>query len=155
LKFTPQSIPEVVLIELTVLGDDWGYFVKTYFQDFFEEFIGYQVNFIQDNESKSTKGVLRGLLYQLPPFAQATQIYHYSNEGFISWSDFAKEVFKPAKVNCKALPSLTIESVTSADRPKNISMSKNKIRQELGVETFSWKNSLDKFIHLLRTEKYE
>jgi len=86
---------------------------------------------------------------------QTTQIYHYSNEGNISWCDFAKEIFKLANVNCKVLPILTKEFVTSADRPKNTSMSKNKIWQELGVETFSWENSLDKFIHLLRTEKYE
>jgi dTDP-4-dehydrorhamnose 3,5-epimerase len=71
LKFTRQSIPDVVLIEPTVHGDNRGYFVETFRQDLFEEAVGYQVNFIQDNESKSTKGVLRGLHYQLPPYAQA------------------------------------------------------------------------------------
>ncbi len=60
-----------MLIEPTVHGDDRGYFVETFRQDLFEEAIGYKVNFIQDNESKSTKGVLRGLHYQLPPYAQA------------------------------------------------------------------------------------
>jgi len=67
----PQSIPDVVLIEPAVHGDDRGYFVETFRQDLFEEAIGYQVNFIQDNESKSAKGVLRGLHYQLPPYTQA------------------------------------------------------------------------------------
>jgi dTDP-4-dehydrorhamnose 3,5-epimerase len=71
LKFTPQSIPEVVLVEPTVHGDSRGYFVETFRLDLFEEFVGYQVNFIQDNESKSSKGVLRGLHYQLPPYSQA------------------------------------------------------------------------------------
>jgi dTDP-4-dehydrorhamnose 3,5-epimerase len=71
LKFTSQSIPDVVLIEPAVHGDNRGYFVETFRQDLFEEAIGYQVNFIQDNESKSTKGVLRGLHYQLSPYAQA------------------------------------------------------------------------------------
>jgi dTDP-4-dehydrorhamnose 3,5-epimerase len=71
LKFTPQSIPEVVLIKPTVHGDNRGYFMESFRQDLFEEAIGYKVNFIQDNESKSTKGVLRGLHYQLPPYAQA------------------------------------------------------------------------------------
>jgi dTDP-4-dehydrorhamnose 3,5-epimerase len=71
LKFTPQSISDVVLIEPTIHGDDRGYFVETFRQDFFEEAIGYKVNFVQDNESKSTKGVLRGLHYQLPPYTQA------------------------------------------------------------------------------------
>jgi len=71
LKFIPQSIADVILIEPTVHGDSRGYFVETFRQDLFEEVLGYQVNFVQDNESKSTKGVLRGLHYQLPPFAQA------------------------------------------------------------------------------------
>ena len=70
MKFTRQSIPDVVLIEPTVHGDNRGYFVETFRQDLFEEAVGYQVNFIQDNESKSTKGVLRGLHYQLPPYTQ-------------------------------------------------------------------------------------
>ena len=71
MKFTRQSIPDVVLIKPTVHGDDRGYFVETFRQDLFDEAIGYKVNFIQDNESKSTKGVLRGLHYQLPPYTQA------------------------------------------------------------------------------------
>ena len=71
MKFTPQSIPEVILIEPTIHGDDRGYFVETFRQDLFEEVVGYKVNFIQDNESKSSKGVLRGLHYQLPPYTQA------------------------------------------------------------------------------------
>ena len=71
MKFTPQSIPDVVLIEPTVHGDNRGYFIETFRQDLFEVAVGYQVGFIQDNESKSTKGVLRGLHYQLSPCAQA------------------------------------------------------------------------------------
>ena len=71
MKLTPQSIADVILIEPTIHGDDRGYFIETFRQDFLEEAIGYRVNFIQDNESKSTKGVLRGLHYQLPPYTQA------------------------------------------------------------------------------------
>ena len=71
MKFIPQSIPEVVLIEPKIHGDDRGYFSVTFRQDLFEEAIGYKVNFIQDNESKSNKVVLRGLHYQLPPYTQA------------------------------------------------------------------------------------
>jgi len=71
LKFTPQSISDVILIEPTAHGDDRGYFVETFRQDLFEKALGYQVNFIQDNESKSSKGVLRGLHYQLEPYSQA------------------------------------------------------------------------------------
>ena len=71
MKFTPQSIADVILIEPTIHGDDRGYFIETFRQDLLEEAIGCKVNFVQDNESRSTKGVLRGLHYQLPPFSQA------------------------------------------------------------------------------------
>ena len=71
MKFTPQSIKDVILIEPTTHGDDRGYFVETFRQDLLEEATGYRVNFVQDNESKSIKGVLRGLHYQLPPYTQA------------------------------------------------------------------------------------
>jgi len=71
MKFTAQSIPEVILIEPKVHGDQRGYFVETFRQDLFEQAVGHAVNFIQDNESKSVKGVLRGLHFQLPPHAQS------------------------------------------------------------------------------------
>lgn len=71
MNFTPQAIPEIILIEPKIHGDHRGYFVETYRQAQFEQNIGYKVNFCQDNESKSKKGVLRGLHYQLPPFEQS------------------------------------------------------------------------------------
>jgi dTDP-4-dehydrorhamnose 3,5-epimerase len=71
MKLTPQSIKDVILIEPTIHGDDRGYFMETFRQDLLEVAIGYKVNFVQDNESRSTKGVLRGLHYQLPPYTQA------------------------------------------------------------------------------------
>jgi len=70
MTFTRTEIPDVVVIEPTVHGDSRGYFVETFRQDKLEEFLGYKINFCQDNESKSSKGVLRGLHYQLPPHAQ-------------------------------------------------------------------------------------
>lgn len=71
MKIIPQSIADVILIELAIHGDHRGYFVETFRQDFLEDVIGYKVNFVQDNESKSLKGVLRGLHYQLAPYSQA------------------------------------------------------------------------------------
>ena len=70
MKFTRTEISEVVTIEPTVHGDDRGYFVETFRQDKLEEFLGYKIDFCQDNESKSSKGVLRGLHYQLASAAQ-------------------------------------------------------------------------------------
>ncbi|MGJ0455864.1 dTDP-4-dehydrorhamnose 3,5-epimerase [Aliarcobacter cryaerophilus] len=70
MQFIRTHIQDVIIIEPKVHGDSRGYFVETFRQDKIEEFLGYQINFCQDNESKSSKGVLRGLHYQLPPHAQ-------------------------------------------------------------------------------------
>ena len=72
MKFIPQSIPDVLLIELIVHRDERGYLVETFRQDMLDQILGYKVNFIQDNESKSIfRGILRGLHYQSPPYAQS------------------------------------------------------------------------------------
>jgi dTDP-4-dehydrorhamnose 3,5-epimerase len=70
MNFIRTAIPDVVIIEPTVHGDERGYFVETFRQDKLETFLGFKVAFCQDNESKSSKGVLRGLHYQLHPAAQ-------------------------------------------------------------------------------------
>jgi dTDP-4-dehydrorhamnose 3,5-epimerase len=71
MRFIRQTIPDVFLIEPKVHGDHRGYFVETYRQDRFLDETGKDIQFIQDNESKSQKGVLRGLHYQLPPHDQS------------------------------------------------------------------------------------
>ena len=70
MNFKRLEIPDVVLCEPNVFGDERGYFSETFRQDKLEGFLGYKINFCQDNESKSAYGVLRGLHYQMPPFAQ-------------------------------------------------------------------------------------
>ena len=70
MNFIRTNIPDVIIIEPTVHGDHRGYFVETFRADKLEDFLGYKLNFGQDNESKSSKGVLRGLHYQLAPHAQ-------------------------------------------------------------------------------------
>ena len=62
-KFTKTSIEGVYIIEPTVFGDERGYFMETYHQNEFKE-AGLDLNFVQDNQSRSTKGVLRGLHFQ-------------------------------------------------------------------------------------------
>jgi dTDP-4-dehydrorhamnose 3,5-epimerase len=69
-NFIRTEIEDVVIIEPVVHGDERGYFVETFRADKLEEFLGYKIHFCQDNESKSSRGVLRGLHYQLPPKAQ-------------------------------------------------------------------------------------
>ncbi|MGI2078956.1 dTDP-4-dehydrorhamnose 3,5-epimerase [Shewanella putrefaciens] len=70
MKIIDTKIPEVKIIEPKVFGDERGFFFESFNQQQFEAAVGYPVNFVQDNHSKSTKGVLRGLHYQLPPHAQ-------------------------------------------------------------------------------------
>ncbi len=64
------AIPDVLIFEPKVFGDERGFFFESFNHKQFEEAIGRTVTFVQDNHSKSSKGVLRGLHYQLPPHAQ-------------------------------------------------------------------------------------
>lgn len=65
MQATALSIPDVVLLEPKVFGDDRGFFYESFNQAKFEEAVGQRVSFVQDNHSKSVKGVLRGLHYQI------------------------------------------------------------------------------------------
>ena len=64
------DIPDVLIFEPKVFGDERGFFFESFSQRVFEEAVGRKVEFVQDNHSKSAKGVLRGLHYQLEPYAQ-------------------------------------------------------------------------------------
>lgn len=70
MNFTRLEIPDVILCEPQVFGDERGYFAETFRQDKLDDFLGFKINFCQDNESKSSFGVLRGLHYQLAPYVQ-------------------------------------------------------------------------------------
>jgi len=70
MKITPTQLPEVLILEPKVFGDERGFFMESYNQRAFDEAVGYEVRFVQDNHSRSARGVLRGLHYQLPPHAQ-------------------------------------------------------------------------------------
>ncbi len=70
MKVTPTAIPDVLIIEPKVFGDERGFFYESFNQKVFNEATGLNVNFVQDNHSRSAKGVLRGLHYQVPPHAQ-------------------------------------------------------------------------------------
>ena len=70
MKVTPLSIPDVLLIEPHVFEDSRGFFFESFREDIFKHKTSLDVSFVQDNHSKSSQGVLRGLHYQLPPHAQ-------------------------------------------------------------------------------------
>jgi len=70
MKFIETKIEGLIILEPTVFGDNRGYFLESYNQAKFEDIVG-KFLFVQDNESKSSKGVLRGLHFQKPPYDQA------------------------------------------------------------------------------------
>lgn len=76
------TIPDVLIFEPKVFGDERGFFFESFNHKLFEEAVGYPVTFVQDNHSKSSKGVLRGLHYQLPPHAQGKLVRCVAGEVF-------------------------------------------------------------------------
>ena len=82
MKVTPLGIPDILLIEPQVFGDERGFFYESFNQNKFEEAIQQKINFVQDNHSKSVKGVLRGLHYQLAPKAQGKLVRVIQGEVF-------------------------------------------------------------------------
>lgn len=76
------AIPDVLIFEPKVFGDERGYFFESFNHKLFEEAVGHSVTFVQDNHSKSSKGVLRGLHYQLPPYAQGKLVRCVAGEVF-------------------------------------------------------------------------
>lgn len=82
MKATRLAIPDVILFEPKVFGDDRGFFFESFNLQQFEETVGRKVDFVQDNHSRSAKGVLRGLHYQLVPHAQGKLIRVVQGEVF-------------------------------------------------------------------------
>jgi dTDP-4-dehydrorhamnose 3,5-epimerase len=111
MKVKPLSIPDVLLIEPQVLVDDRGFFFESFNQNKLEEAIGKKINFVQDNHSKSVRGVLRGLHYQLPPKAQGKLVRVIQGEVF----DVAVDIRKSSSTFGK-----WVGEVLSADNKKQM-----------------------------------
>ncbi len=93
MKVTPTRIPDVLIIEPKVFGDDRGFFFESFNHKAFNEAVGQDVTFVQDNHSRSAKNVLRGLHYQLPPKAQGKLVRVVQGEVF----DVAVDLKKGSK----------------------------------------------------------
>lgn len=91
MQATKLSIPEVILLEPKVYADDRGFFFESFNQKKFEELTGIKKQFVQDNHSKSTKGVLRGLHYQIAPKAQGKLVRVVRGEIFDVAVDIRKK----------------------------------------------------------------
>ena len=93
MNVTPTAIPEVLLIEPRVFGDERGFFFESFNQKVFQEAAALEPAFVQDNHSRSVKNVLRGLHYQLPPKAQGKLVRVVEGEVF----DVAVDIRKSSK----------------------------------------------------------
>lgn len=82
MRATQLTIPDVILFEPKVFGDDRGFFFESFNQKIFEEVTSLKRSFVQDNHSRSQRGVLRGLHYQLPPRAQGKLVRVVQGEVF-------------------------------------------------------------------------
>jgi len=85
--------------------------------------------------------------------SKTVEIYNFSNEGVLSWYDFAKEIMKMAKIDCKINPIETYEYPTPAMRPHYSVLNKSKIKQKFKIEIPYWKDSLDKCLRILGERK--
>jgi dTDP-4-dehydrorhamnose 3,5-epimerase len=91
MKATPLALSGVVLIEPKVFGDERGFFYESYNRRAFNEATGLDLDFVQDNHSKSARNVLRGLHYQLPPKAQGKLVRALAGEVFDVAVDIRKD----------------------------------------------------------------
>ena len=71
MTITPTALPQVLLIQPKKFEDERGWFMESFRLDLLEKAVGHSINFCQDNQALSTYGVIRGLHYQMPPFAQS------------------------------------------------------------------------------------
>ncbi|EDY9314583.1 dTDP-4-dehydrorhamnose 3,5-epimerase, partial [Salmonella enterica] len=85
------EIPDVLIFEPKVFSDERGFFMESFNQKVFEEAVGRKIEFVQDNHSKSTKGVLRGLHYQVQPYAQGKLVRCIAGEVFDVAVDIRKD----------------------------------------------------------------
>ncbi|ELW9443379.1 dTDP-4-dehydrorhamnose 3,5-epimerase [Pluralibacter gergoviae] len=91
MKVIKTAIPELLILEPKVFGDERGFFMESFNKRIFEDAVGYGVEFVQDNHSKSSKGVLRGLHYQLNPHSQGKLVRCTSGEVFDVAVDIRRE----------------------------------------------------------------
>ncbi|WP_265943747.1 dTDP-4-dehydrorhamnose 3,5-epimerase [Dechloromonas sp. A34] len=91
MKIVSAAIPDILIIEPQVFGDERGFFFESFNQQAFDEAVGSRIIFVQDNHSKSARNVLRGLHYQLPPKAQGKLVRVVQGEVFDVAVDIRKE----------------------------------------------------------------
>ena len=100
------------------------------------------------------KDIAKTILDILPQIKnEKVEIYHYSDEGVLSWYDFAKEIMKMAKLKCNINPIETKEYPTPAKRPHYSLLNKSKIKKEFGISLPYWKDGLSECLIKLGEKK--
>lgn len=100
------------------------------------------------------RDLAKTILEILPNIKNDTvEIYHYSNEGVLSWYDFAKEIMRMAKLDCKINPIESKEYPTHAARPHYSLLNKSKIKKDFDIVIPYWKDSLDECLKVLGERK--
>ena len=147
-----QVVQEIMPINAIIIRTSWLY--SEYGNNFVDTMLRlgkerYELNVVNDQIGSPTYATnLADVILEIiqntdfKEVDQATQIYHYSNKGEISWYEFAREVFKVAEIECKVKPMSTEQYLALANRPKNTVMNMDKIISNLNVSIFSWHNSL-------------
>jgi len=147
-KTVLETMPNNALIIRTswVYSEFGNNFVKTMLK------LGYEkneINVVSDQIGSPTYAIdlARAILHIISNdnFSKKsfpTEIFHFSNMGETSWSDFAKEIFKLSNLNCKVTPINTDQYPTTAVRPKNTTLSKEKITKQFRFQIPLWKQSL-------------
>ncbi len=158
-----KVIQKILQVDATIIRVSWMYseygsnFVKTMLRLGKERD---EINVVSDQIGSPTYATdLAEVILQiikcknLKKEHQLTQIYHYSNEGEISWYEFAKEIFKIAKVDCKVNPITSEHYPTLAKRPKISLMNKSKIFNRFKLNIFELRKSLKSCIAILKEQQ--
>ena len=143
-----QSIQEISPKDTIMIRTSWVY--SSYGANFVKTMLNLgktkeKLTVINDQVGTPTyaKDLAKAILDIIPQIDNdKPEIYHYSNEGVLSWYDFAKEIMKMAKLPCKIDPIATKDYPTPATRPHFSLLNKAKIKQRYQVKVPFWKDSL-------------
>ena len=154
-----QAMQEINPANSIIIRTSWVYssfgnnFVKTMLR-LGKERDSLGVIFDQVGTPTYAKDLAQTILDIIPQLkSEKVEIYHYSNEGVLSWYDFAKEIIRMAKLDCQINPIETKEYPTPAKRPHYSLLNKAKIKKEFNIKIPYWKDSLDECLQTLGERK--
>ena len=154
-----KAMSEINPLNSIIIRTSWVYssfganFVKTMLRLGKEkESLG--VIFDQVGTPTYARDLAKAILDILPKINnKKVETYHYSNEGVLSWYDFAKEIMRMAKLECKVNPIETSDYPTPAKRPHYSLLNKSKIKTEFNITIPYWKDSLDECLKVMGERK--